>query len=264
MKENKAKSLIDIAFNELIESIEKGQSEVLKNYMKTMGRFHNYSFTNIMLISMQFPTATRVAGFHTWRKLDRYIMKGEKGIKIIAPIIRKKEEVQKEIVNSEHDICGFRIVTVFDISQTNGKELPAISTVEGDPKEYCSKLNELIFKQNIQLEYSDDIAAEGYSSGGKIVIKSGLSLAEDFSVRVHEFAHEFLHQNKNGKLSKKQKETEAEAVAFVVSSAIGLDANTAFSDYIQMYQGDKETLMNSIQRIKEVSSRILEGLGCSG
>lgn len=260
MKENKAKSLIDNAIKDLIESIENGQSDVLKNYLQTMGRFHNYSFRNIILISMQYEKATQVAGFHTWKKLNRYIIKGEKAIKIVAPIIRKKGSLEENLENYEHDICGFRIVNVFDVSQTDGEELPEISKVKGDPTEYSEKLNHLISKNNIELLYSRNVPAYGYSTGGSIIIRTGLSPAEDFSVRVHELAHELLHYKKGMKLSKKQKETEAEAVAYIVCQSIGLDANSAFQDYIQLYNGDKETLMKSFERIQNTSSKILEGL----
>ncbi len=229
LKENKAKSLVDNAIHDLIDAIENGHSVVLKQYFKAMGNFHSYSFTNIMLIARQFHTATKIAGFHTWRKLERHVLKGEKAIKIIAPLVRKNDNS----VSTDKDIFGFRVVNVFDISQTDGKELPEISKVKGDPTEYSNKLNQLISENKIELEYSDNIAAYGCSTGGKITIKSGLSPAEDFSVRVHELAHELLHQKTKEKLSKKQKETEAEAVAFVVCSSIGLDTNSAFTDYIQ-------------------------------
>ena len=120
-------------------------------------------------------------------------------------------------------------------------------------------LGNFISANGITLEYSDTLHADGCSTGGKITIRSGLTPAQDFSVKVHELAHEFLHHS-GEKLSKTQKETEAEAVAYVVCQSIGLDTNTAFSDYIQLYKGDKETLMSSIQRIKDVSGRILAGL----
>lgn len=256
LKENKAKTLIDNALGELIESIENGQSEALKQYFKTMGSFHSYSFTNIMLIARQCPTATRIAGFHTWKKLERHVLKGEKGIKIIAPLVRKGDNPDSE----DKDIFGFRVVSVFDISQTDGKELPEISKVKGNPTEYSNKLNELISEHHIELEYSDNITAYGCSTGGKITIKSGLTPAEDFSVRVHEFAHELLHQKTKEKLSKKQKETEAEAVAFVVCNSIGLDTNSAFADYIQLYKGNKETLLKSFERIQKVAGEIISKL----
>ena len=257
MKANKATESIENALDSLVESLENGQSEVLKSYLETMSRFHNYSLRNLMLIAMQRPEATRVAGFHAWRKSGRYVQKGEKGIAIVAPLLYKKASDEPD--STEVDIQGYRVVYVFDVSQTDGQELPMHSRVQGDPNEYVGRLEKLIASEGIVLEYADSSKYDGRSLGGKIVIRKGLSPAEDFSVKVHELAHEFLHHSP-GKFSKTQVETEAEAVAFVVSSAIGLDANTAFSDYIQLYEGDKETLMASIQRIKDTSGRILEGL----
>ncbi len=260
MKKNKAREIIEKALDSLVESLEKGQSEVLKSYLETMSRFHNYSLRNIMLIAMQRPEATRVAGFHAWRKLGRYVNKGEKGIAIVAPMIYKKECEDERSETSDNTINGYKVVYVFDVKQTDGHELAIPSQVQGDPMDYVTKLDNFILSDGIVLEYKSSFEYDGLSLGGKIIIRKGLTPAEDFSVKVHELAHEFLHHSPQ-RYNKTIVETEAEAVAFVVSSAIGLDANTAFSDYIQMYKGDKETLMNSIQRIKEVSGRILEGLG---
>ena len=131
--------------------------------------------------------------------------------------------------------------------------------MKGDPSYYQVLLNNLISDNGITLEYSDTLRADGCSSGGKITIRSGLIPADEFSVKVHELAHELLHHS-GEKLSKTQKETEAEAVSYVVCQSIGLNTNTAFSDYIQLYKGDKKMLISSIQRIKDVSGRILSGL----
>lgn len=186
---------------------------------------------------------------------------GQKGIAIIAPLLYKKETAPVDTDKSDlAALIGFRVVYVFDISQTNGDELPEPSHVKGDPAQYIPKLDALIDGRGILLEYADTLRPEGASHGGKIVIRSGLSPARDFAVKVHELAHEILHHSAE-RFSKVEVETEAEAVAFVVCSSIGLDANTAFSDYIQMHQGDSKTLMGSLQRIRETSGVILEGLG---
>lgn len=260
MNNNKAKQLIESALSSLTESLDAGQSDELKRYLQTMSRFHQYSLRNVMLIALQKPDATHVAGFHTWKKLGRFVKKGETGIVIIAPLVYKRETVEDDDNRSDvAEINGFKGVYVFDITQTDGDDLPEFASVQGDPSRYQEKLGNFISANGITLGYSDTLHAYGMSSGGRIVIRSGLSLAQDFSVKVHELAHEFLHHS-GEKLSKKQKETEAEAVAYVVCQSIGLDTTTAFSDYIQLYKGDKETLIASIQRIKGVSSRILAGL----
>lgn len=263
MKTNKAAEIIDKALDSLVESLEKGRSEVLRSYLETMSRFHNYSLRNIMLVAMQRPQATHVAGYHAWRKLGRYVQKGEKGIAIIAPLVYKREQAEDESSETtDSTIKGYKVVYVFDVKQTDGQEMPTPSCVQGDPKEHVAKLEKLIAGEGIVLEHSDSISADGYSTGGKIVIRKDLTPAEDFSVKVHELAHEFLHHS-GAEQSKTQEETEAEAVAFVVSNAIGLDANAASSDYIQFYKGDRDTLLGSIQRIKDTSGRILAGLNCS-
>jgi len=260
MKNNKAKQLIENALDSLTESLENGQSDELKKYLQTMSKFHKYSFRNIMLIALQKPSATHVAGFHTWKKLERFVKKGENGIVIIAPLVYRKEIVENDDNSSNvTEINGFKAVYVFDISQTDGDELPEFASVQGDPSHYQEILGKFISANDITLEYSDTLHADGISKKGTIVIRSGLSPAQDFSVKVHELAHEFLHHTSE-KLSKTQKETEAEAVAYVVCQSIGLDTNTAFTDYIQLYKGDKETLISSIQRIKDVSRKIIAGL----
>ncbi len=257
MNENKAKAFIDNAIQALITLVDKGHSDSFREYLKAISRFHKYSLTNIMLIQMQCPHATRIAGFHTWKTIGRFVNKGEKAIRIIAPIVKKKSDLIERAMTEDSDICGFRIVNVFDISQTSGDELPQFEKVTGNPHEYTIRLNEFIAECNIELEYSDDLYCDGISLGGKIVIRSNLTPAENFSVSVHELAHELLHKSNDSILCKEVKEAEAEAVAFIISYAIGLDVNTSFSDYIQMYHGDKDTILRSIERIQKTSSIIL-------
>jgi len=267
MKTNHARKVSEQAFNELVEAVEAGKSQKLIEYLRTMGRFHNYSLGNAILIGFQKPDATRVAGFRTWQKLGRHVKKNEKGIAIMAPIVwRKKvmctegEDNQQE--HKEETALAFKTTYVFDISQTDGKPLPDFARVNGDPGVYAERLREYVTSKGIMLEYSDAIGfAEGVSAGGLIKLKKGLTAAEELSVLAHEAAHEMLHRDKattpNGK---KVSETEAEAVAFVVCHGIGLDTNSASSDYIQLYNGDKETLMESLGRIQRTAVEILEAV----
>lgn len=260
MKSSQAKEMIDSSIDALIESLQNGQSQLFIEYLETMSRFHNYSLGNILLITMQRPSATHVAGFHAWRKLNRFVKKREKGIAIIAPLLCKEQTVDDDATDSEYaDVTGFKVVYVFDISQTDGQELPQVPSVTGDTVDYLPKLDQLITESDILLEYSDSIPGEGCSCGSKILIRPGLSLAQEFSVKVHEFAHELLHRSAE-KLSKTIKETEAEAVAYVVCYSIDLYNNTAASDYILHHKGDKETLLGSLQRIKETSHHIIARL----
>jgi hypothetical protein len=157
---------------------------------------------------------------------------------------------------------AFKTAYVFDISQTDGKSLPEFARVDGDPGIYTERLREYIGSRGIKLEYSDTIgSAEGVSTGGLIKLKKGLTAAEELSVLAHETAHEILHKNRdNMPKDKKVRETEAEAVAFVVCHGVGLDTNSASSDYIQLYNGDKDTLMESLERIQKTASEILEAV----
>lgn len=260
MKASYARKVSEQAFNELIEAVEAGKSDKLIAYLKAMGRFHKYSVGNAMLIHFQCPKATHVAGFRTWQRLGRYVKKGERGIAILAPIVQHKKSL---LADDEEDfdkevLMAFKTAYVFDVSQTNGKPLAEFARVQGDSAECIERLKEYIAAQGIKFEYSNNIGlAEGVSCGGIVKIKIGLTVAESFSVLVHELAHERLHKDDNKLKSKKIKETEAEAVAFVVCHGIGLDVNTASSDYIQLYDGNKKTLLQSLERIQQTATEIL-------
>jgi hypothetical protein len=207
MKPNHAKKVSQQAFNELVDAVEAGKSQKLIDYLKTMGRFHNYSLGNAILIGFQKPDATHVAGFRTWKRLGRYVKKGEHGIAIMAPIIyrKKKPEDSDNKESEEEEVRTFKTVHVFDISQTDGKPLPEFARINGDPGIYTERLREYITSKGILLEYSDAIgSADGVSAGGLIKLKKGLTAAEELSVLAHELAHEKLHKKK-GKHAKRQK-----------------------------------------------------------
>ena len=106
---------------------------MLTNYLKAIGRFHRYSLHNAMLIASQKSNGSYVAGFRTWNELGRFVKKGEKGILILAPVVRRKSENEEDQEESSTSVAGFRTAYVFDVSQTDGEELPQIGTVQGDP-----------------------------------------------------------------------------------------------------------------------------------
>jgi N-terminal domain of anti-restriction factor ArdC len=271
MADEKVRKVAEEAFNRLAAELEAGKSDALRNYLATMGRFHRYSWGNVLLIGTQRPTATRVAGYHTWRDLGRHVKTGEKGIMIFAPILTKERETPPkppspdQSATKKNDIfrvAGFRTAFVFDVEQTEGKELPQFAKTTGDPKEFADKLKALVAKQGISLEYDKSIApAYGVSYGEKIRIIPGMQPAEEFSVLAHELAHEMLHHGKDEpRLPKIVRETQAEAVAYVVSRGVGLETNSAAADYIALYTGDKKTLAESLSVIQDTSSRILDEL----
>ncbi|MEK6677579.1 MAG: ArdC family protein [Planctomycetota bacterium] len=267
MKGNYAKGLIDQALERLTVALAQGRSEALTAYLSAMARFSSYSAGNLLLILAQRPEAARIAGYRTWQELGRYVKKGEKGIVIVAPIVFRKRcgDAQPRAPPSdetERSLRGFKLVYVFDVSQTEGKPLPEPARVGGNPNGHTEKLKAFVAASGITLEYSNALGtADGVSCGGKITLREGLSPAEEFSVMVYEFAHATLHRGENGvRLSKTVRETEAEAVAFVVGQAIGLDTAAAASDYIQIYCGDKNTIAESLDRIQRTASPILEAI----
>jgi antirestriction protein ArdC len=264
MKSEEIRKLTTQATDQLIAALQEGHSETLNHYLAAMTRFHRYSLANIMLIVSQRRDATRVAGFRTWNKLGRFVRKGEKGIFVLAPIMRRKTEGPDNLELKESTTpAGFRPVYVFDISQTDGQELPVICSVSGDPQHYREELARFVRQLGIVLEYSEDIApALGTSSGGKISLLPGQSPAEEFVTLAHELAHELMHRaERRSTTSKRVRETEAEAVAFVVSQAIGLEAASAAKDYIELYSGDVQLLTESLESIQRIANSILDGIG---
>ena len=194
-KPNTKREMIAANIKLLIEQLEAGHSEALTSYLTAMSRFHQYSFGNVLEIARQMPTATRVAGFWTWKNLGRSVKAGQKDIRILAPIvgIRRKKDVEayKDITKqSEPILLGFRNAYVFDISQTEGVDLPEMHQVSGDPGENLERLASFVRSRGVQLAYNENIApALGMSYGGRIALLPGQSKAEEFSTLAHETAH---------------------------------------------------------------------------
>lgn len=274
MKKDEAKQLADQAIAALQAELKAGRSETLIQYLDAMSRFHSYSWNNCMLIALQMPEATFVAGFHRWLRLGRHVRKGESGIGIMAPLVRsKRDDADGNGSGSsgetghkdERRIRGFRIVHVFDVSQTDGDDLPELATINGDPGQLLCSMECLIRANGITL--NDEVLAhgvKGVSRKGEIAIAEGLPAAERCAVLAHELSHEWMHdQHQRVTLSKTVRETEAEAVAYVVCRSFGLDCSTRSSDYIQMYCGDEATLMASLERIQRTATRMIESLSQS-
>jgi hypothetical protein len=263
-----AKEVIAANVQALIEQLEQGHSEGLTAYLTAMGRFHNYSFGNILEIARQKPDATRVAGLYAWNQLKRRVKKGERGIRILAPVIgirrKKDEEAEKDIrTQNQPALVGFRSAYVFDVSQTEGEQLPELSSqVSGDVGERRERLIEFIAGQGIALEFKESIApALGMSYGNKIVLLPGQSAAEEFTTLVHELAHSMLHfAERRIVTTKTVRETEAEAIAFVVGTTIGLNSGKNSADYIGLYHGNAALLAESLEIIQRTSAVILSAL----
>ena len=269
--QNTTSEIASKALARLAAALEAGNSEALTAYLNVTARFHKYSWTNCLLIAMQCPSATHVAGFRAWLGLGRHVRKGEKGIAILAPIIcKRKREAQDQDDSSSTaeaigQLVGFRSAYVFDVAQTDGQDLPEFATVKGDPQQHLDRLKVLVASHAITLDYDNSIApAKGVSRGGSITLLPNQPAAEEFSTLVHELSHEKLHRtDRRADTTKTIRETEAEAVAFVVCHAIGLDTNTAAVDYIKLYNGDPATLSASLQFIQSTAAEILTALEVS-
>src|SRR6202171_5594068 len=262
-----AKEIVAANVKSLIEQLEAGHSDALTAYLAAMSRFSHYSFGNVLEIARQRPSASRVAGMYAWNQLGRRVKKSEKGIRILAPIIGIKrkpdEEAEKDITKQNTTVLvGFRNAHVFDVEQTEGVDLPAMREVYGDVGENHDRLLFFIERQGIELVFTENIRpALGMSYGGRIAILPGQSKAEEFATLVHEVAHELLHKaERRTATTKVVRETEAEAIAFVVGKAVGLDTGTASADYIQLYHGNASLLAESLEVIQQTSSVILAAL----
>ena len=173
--------LVADATAKLVAALNGGKSEALRNYLSAMARFRSYSLSNVLLIIMQKPHATRVAGFQTWKDMGRNVMKGERGIKILAPMFRNQrpdnaQDPAAVLATTEKRLSGFRSVTVFDQSQTEGRDLPEYESneVEGDVSQCLPRLREFVASLSIKLSYEADMAADGLSKNGEIVLREGM------------------------------------------------------------------------------------------
>ena len=212
-----------------------------------------------------------MADIPTWNELGRFVKKGEKGIQILAPIVghrRRKDAAEQEQSASQEAklapmLIGFRAVYVFDHSQTEGADLPEFEhSISGEVGDQRERLIAFLDEQNIKLEYNEKIApALGVSYGGRIALLPGQSKAEEFTTLVHETAHELLNKAERRTMTTPTvRETEAEAVAFIVGQSVGLEMGAASSDYIQMYAGNAALLTESLEVIQRTSAVILGAL----
>jgi len=264
MNSENIKKITNEAVERLVAELNEGHSEALQLYLRAMGKFRTYSLLNVLLILKQCPTAGRVAGYKTWQSLRRQVKQGEKGIMILAPLFRKVGDSKNESDQTEGNrrIAGFRAAYVWDETQTSGPDLPQIGSIGGDPSVYLEKLQHFVQENGITLTFSDAITpAKGMAERGKITLLPDQSPAETFATLVHELAHSDLHfGGRRAQTDKRTRETEAEAVAYVVCSAVGLEPNTACRDYIGLYGGDAKLLLDSLEYVQRTASRILSAL----
>lgn len=281
---------------EITKKLEQGlkelfESERYKTYLTTMSKFHNYSFNNTLLIAMQKPDATLVAGFTSWQKnFDRHVKKGEKGIRIMAPAPYKKKTEQEVIdPNTQKPIRGedgkvkkkqveiiipaFKPVTVFDVSQTDGKPIPelAINELLSKVEDYQDFVKALAKVAPVPVMYEDiPSGAKGYFSPSqqKIAIQKGMSESQTVKTLIHETAHSLLHDKENVRMegtgdaekkSRSTKEVEAESVAYTVCQHFGIDTSEYSFGYVAGWSSGKEMpeLKTSMETIRKTASRLI-------
>lgn len=241
------------------------QDAAFKTWLASMSRFHRYSWSNQLLIAVQRPDATRVAGFHTWRKMGRFVTKGQKGISIFAPIVRRQDgETAEEAGRPEltakgpRHVAGFRGATVFDISQTEGEALPDApehNATEGG-EDVLPRLEDAAAAFGIRVVYQEiQGRAEGYSMGGTVVVEATQPVPAKCGTLAHEIAHELLHKGAD-RGTKQQRELEAEAAAYVVLAHFGMTSGSRF--YLHSYGITGEMLTDSMQQIASAARRIIE------
>lgn len=252
----------------LIEQLEAGKSEALTAYLDAMVHFHNYSFGNVLAIARQKPQATNVAGMWSWNLLGRRVKRGEKGIAILAPLIGKPairrgtDDNEQESSTPKPVLLGFRKVYVWDESQTEGEPLPEMEKVTGEVGAYLDRIREYVIAQGITLEYNEKIApALGAAFGTTIRLLPGQTKPEEFTTLVHELAHLMLkHSERRTEITKTVRETEAEAIAFVIGKSIGLKTSTASADYISLYHGSAALLAESLELVQQNAAIILAAI----
>ena len=267
---------------EITDKLEQGvkdifESDNYKNYLLTMSKFYSYSVNNSILINMQKPGASLVAGFRKWEEMGRHVCKGAKSIKILAPCIYKKEKEtdtndgdNDKPKESEKVLTGFRVVSVFDVSQTEGEPLPSlVHTLDGTVEGYSDFIEALRQFSSAPISF-ENIAgsANGYYSNAdkRIVIEKDMSEQMHCKTGIHEVVHSLLHDKDNGiekDVDRNTMEVQAESTAFVVCQYYGLCDTSDYSfGYIAGWSKDKSLteLRTSLETIRQTADTIIKGI----
>ena len=283
---------------EITDRLEQGiaelfDSERYKEYLRVMSKFHNYSFNNTLLIAMQKPDASLLAGFSAWKNnFERNVMKGQKGIKIIAPSPFKiRQEVEKIDPHTQKPIIGkdgkpvteekeikipaYKVVSVFDVSQTEGKELPdiAVDELTGDVDRYKDFFAALEKTSPVPIAFEN---IEGGSHGyyhledKRIAINEGMSELQTLKTAIHEIAHAKLHDidlnapedEQKPRVDRRTREVEAESVAYTVCQHYGLDTSDYSFGYVAGWSSGRELseLKSSLETIRSAAAEIINSI----
>ena len=282
---------------EITDKLEQGikelfESERFKEYLRTMSKFYNYSFNNTLLIAMQKPEATYVAGYTSWKKnFGRHVKAKESGIKILAPAPYKAQEerekidplTQKPVIGADGKVVtetvevlrpAFKVVSVFDVSQTDGKELPDIivDELKGTVENYEAFFDALKQESPVPISFEDiPGGAKGFFSPveSRIAIQEGMSEIQTVKTAIHEIAHAKLHAVKpdekaahEDKKDRHTKEVEAESVAYTVCQRYGIETSDYSFGYIAGWSSGKETkeLKSSLDTIRKTAAEMIESI----
>lgn len=248
------------------------QSELFRNYLKTSAAFWDYSWHNQMLIWRQKPDASFVGGFNTWLKCGRFVRKGERGIAILAPMFFKDKRQMPDGTEAESKRIWFKVVYVFDISQTDGTPLPELPTksVGERGEDMLSRLLRFAESRGIAVRFVEKCnlnGAAGTSKGTEIEIRtSETDVTTQAATLAHEIAHSLLHWTADGKkittrdgreIGKQQRELEAEATAYVVCNYFGIQSPSDF--YLATYEVNAAMLLEAVETIAATVKTILRG-----
>jgi antirestriction protein ArdC/proteasome lid subunit RPN8/RPN11 len=277
----------------IMQSLESGVEELFtsnryQEFLKTMAKFHNYSFNNTMLIAMQRPDATLVTSYKNWQSMGRQVMKGEKGITIIAPAPYKKMKEKEVLDENQRPIMGtdgkpkteqvevtvphFKAVTVFDIAQTSGEPIqtmaPELLTAAVQDFDSFMQAIQKISPVPIRFDEIDGNANGYYHNADKeIVIKKGLSESQTLKTAIHETAHAKLHDKEimeslGVEKDRLTKEVEAESVAYCVCSSFGLDTSDYSFPYIAGWSSSREMkeMKASMDVIRKTAGEMIDQL----
>ena len=283
---------------EITDRLEQGitelfDSERYKEYLRVMSKFHNYSFNNTLLIAMQKPDASLVAGFSAWKNnFGRNVMKGQKGIKIIAPSPYKvKQEMKKIDPHTQQPIIGkdgkpvteekeitipaYKVVSVFDVSQTEGKELPdiAVDELTGDVERYRDFFAALEKTSPVPIGFEQiPGSSHGYYhlEDKRIAIQEGMSELQTLKTAIHEIAHAKLHDidlnapenEQQPRVDRRTREVEAESVAYTVCQHYGLDTSDYSFGYVAGWSSGRELseLKSSLETIRSAAAEIINSI----
>jgi antirestriction protein ArdC len=259
------KQSLDALLDTLADKLEQGGHNLLP-MLGLMSRFTRYSLSNQLLIYLQRPNASKVLGFHSWRKAGYVVRKGEKGIAIYAPM-RLRNDADDIATDANAIRLRFRVAYVFDISQVEhlkdaGSAVPDIPANIAPPAPLAclDSLKLFLVSEGIALVYQELAPGHyGMTDGKTITCSTGQSPHIEFATLVHEAAHTLLHFN-GDQPDLSTRETEAEAVTYLLCEQLGLADTQLSIDYIRAYRGTKYTLMGSLERIRATAQRLAEVL----